>query len=279
MLHGLCAFGGKPKGRVIYNLAFISLSLPMFRPSQGVEDQKKRYPHLAGCTVQNHFSAVRRTGIFPLVPMIRIAVLHPVLAQGRELQFQLRSHQELQVVHVATERQHMLEALVPLDVQCVVLSAHFEGDAHFPICQEIQVYAPQTQCLVYATIASFDRARRMLHRGAHGCVLAEDGPEILQQAALLVGAGGSFISTEASRYMLGLKTGKGVDGDHRPVLSKREKDVMRAILEEKTTSEIAELLHISFGTVETHRRNILAKVGARNTAGLVRSCYEFSLLD
>ena len=54
---------------------------------------------------------------------------------------------------------------------------------------------------------------------------------------------------------------------------------MRAILEERTTAEIAELLKISFGTVETHRRNMLAKTGARNTAGLVRTCYELSLLE
>jgi DNA-binding NarL/FixJ family response regulator len=53
-------------------------------------------------------------------------------------------------------------------------------------------------------------------------------------------------------------------------LSRREKDVLRLIVDEHTTQEIADKLFISFGTVETHRRNVFSKLGARNSAGLVR---------
>lgn len=64
-----------------------------------------------------------------------------------------------------------------------------------------------------------------------------------------------------------------------PTLSRREKEVLALILEEFTTQEIADKLFISFGTVETHRRNMLVKTGARNTAGLVRISIEYNLLD
>ena len=50
------------------------------------------------------------------------------------------------------------------------------------------------------------------------------------------------------------------------------------ILEEHTTQEIADKLFISFGTVETHRRNMLIKTGTRNTAGLVKVALEYALL-
>jgi DNA-binding NarL/FixJ family response regulator len=46
-----------------------------------------------------------------------------------------------------------------------------------------------------------------------------------------------------------------------------------------TTGEIAERLKISFGTVETHRRNIMQKLGARNVVGMVRVAIENGLLD
>ncbi|MEL7427628.1 MAG: LuxR C-terminal-related transcriptional regulator, partial [Bacteroidota bacterium] len=62
-------------------------------------------------------------------------------------------------------------------------------------------------------------------------------------------------------------------------LSRREKQVLQLIVNEYTTGEIAEQLGISFGTVETHRRNLLIKLGARNTAGLVRTGIEYGLLD
>ena len=62
-----------------------------------------------------------------------------------------------------------------------------------------------------------------------------------------------------------------------PSLSRREKEVLKLILDEHTTQEIADKLFISFGTVETHRRNMLIKTGVRNTAGLVRTALEYEL--
>ncbi len=212
--------------------------------------------------------------------MIRVAILHSDLSVARELQFQLRSAQEFQVVSVCHDRQRLLESLVPLNVHAAIIDANFEGGEAFPICQEIQVYAPRVGALVHSSNTQVGKAKRMLHRGAAGCVLAEDAPEVLHEAVRNVGSQGSYISSASAFYLLGLRQPLERTAQHyRPALSKREKDVMRAILEERTTGEIAELLKISFGTVETHRRNMLAKVGARNTAGLVRSCYELSLLE
>ena len=213
--------------------------------------------------------------------MIRVAVLHADLVVARDLQYQLRSAGDIQVVTVAHERQRLLDTLQPLEVHSVVVDASFEGGEAFPICQEVELYSARTRVLVYATTAQVTAAKRMLHRGAAGCVLDDDGPEFLQEGARLVGGGGSFISTDAALYLLGVR--RAFDPQHgerrpRTTLTRREKQVTRAILEERTTGEIAELLNISFGTVETHRRNILAKVGARNTAGLVRCCYEMELL-
>jgi len=212
--------------------------------------------------------------------MIRVAVLHPDLSVARDLQFQLRSAQEFQVVNISQERQSLLDALDPLEINTVIVDASFDGAEAFPIAQEIQVYAPRTGVLIHTSAGNTPKAKRMLHRGAAGCVLDEDAPEVLHEAVRNVGSAGTYISSGSAFYLLGLRQPNSVRTQNsRPGLSKREKDVMRAILEEHTTAEIADLLKISFGTVETHRRNMLAKVGARNTAGLVRSCYEMSLLE
>jgi len=61
-------------------------------------------------------------------------------------------------------------------------------------------------------------------------------------------------------------------------LTKREKEVLHLISYEYKAYEIANLLHISQHTVISHRRNICEKIGASNTAGLVRRGFELGLL-
>jgi DNA-binding NarL/FixJ family response regulator len=58
--------------------------------------------------------------------------------------------------------------------------------------------------------------------------------------------------------------------DQTAILSKREIEIINLIAEELTTQEIAEKLFISPHTVDTHRKNLLAKLNVRNTAGIVK---------
>ena len=58
-------------------------------------------------------------------------------------------------------------------------------------------------------------------------------------------------------------------------LSAREVQILKLIISEHTTSEIAELTCLSKDTVKTHRRNLLAKLNARNVAGLVRRAFQY----
>jgi|GEM_PF-1274368 len=66
------------------------------------------------------------------------------------------------------------------------------------------------------------------------------------------------------------------DGSDRVIrsITRREYDVLRLIAKEFSTKQIAEELSVSIPTVETHRRNLLRKVGVKNTAGLVRFAVE-----
>ena len=63
-----------------------------------------------------------------------------------------------------------------------------------------------------------------------------------------------------------------------PKISRRETEVLGLIMKEFTTQEIADQLFISLKTVESHRSNLLAKLNARNTAGLVRIAMENNLI-
>lgn len=62
-------------------------------------------------------------------------------------------------------------------------------------------------------------------------------------------------------------------------ISRREEEVVRLILDEYTTKEIASKLYISTETVSSHRKNIMQKLNARNTAGLVRRAIEGGVIQ
>lgn len=61
-------------------------------------------------------------------------------------------------------------------------------------------------------------------------------------------------------------------------ISNREKQVLDLIIDENTSKEIAHRLFISIETVQSHRRNIMQKLDARNTAGMVRKAFECGLV-
>ena len=69
------------------------------------------------------------------------------------------------------------------------------------------------------------------------------------------------------------------DKAETPELTPREKDIIRLIAEEYTSREIGEKLFISFHTVERHRKNIIAKLGVKNVAGLVKYAIRNGLAD
>ena len=62
------------------------------------------------------------------------------------------------------------------------------------------------------------------------------------------------------------------------LLSSRETEIVQLIAREYSNKEISRALHISVGTVETHRRNIFQKMGAKNMAGLIHRAYQCGIL-
>lgn len=63
------------------------------------------------------------------------------------------------------------------------------------------------------------------------------------------------------------------------MLTKREKQILHLVVKENTSAEIAKKLEISLRTVETHRKNILRKTGARNIVGLVKYALNNKMLS
>jgi two-component system nitrate/nitrite response regulator NarL len=90
--------------------------------------------------------------------------------------------------------------------------------------------------------------------------------------------GDSYFCPFASHLLADLATGKYDDGRGNLGLSERETQILRLIAAGRTSKEIAVLLGLSVKTVDTHRRNLMAKTEAHNAADLVRFGYSHDLL-
>lgn len=109
--------------------------------------------------------------------------------------------------------------------------------------------------------------RQLFDAGLNGLLCAHSPTEELELAIQKINEGEKYICRHLQTTILDKATGKQPPTDD---LTQREREVVRLIVEELTTKEIAAKLYISACTAETHRMNIIHKLGVRNTAGIVR---------
>lgn len=136
---------------------------------------------------------------------------------------------------------------------------------------------PDLHILVYTMIRREYYIREMVRAEASGYLLKSSGFEELLGAIKTIMSGKRFFSEDITMsVMQTLKKDKGglVFTEPARSLTERELEILKLICKEYTNQEIADKLYISVRTVDAHRRNLLQKTGARNTAGLVRFAME-----
>lgn len=148
-------------------------------------------------------------------------------------------------------------------------------------CRQIRQEYPNIRILILSMLKEASMIKMMLKNGANGYLLKNAGKSEVLKAIRTVVKGQQYFSPEVADIVMASLAGtdKKEQKSPFPQLSRREKQVLQLIVDEYTTGEIASELGISFGTVETHRRNLLIKLGARNTAGLVRTGLEYGLIE
>ncbi len=120
--------------------------------------------------------------------------------------------------------------------------------------------------------------KRMLDNGAYGYLLKNAHKEELLTAIETVNNGECYLQKEMQRKILDQSLGRHTNTAFQPKLTLRETEVLKAIYEELTTQQIAEKLFISVKTVEAHRMNIMSKLGAKNSVGIIKIALEKQLL-
>lgn len=129
---------------------------------------------------------------------------------------------------------------------------------------------PEHRILALTMNESLLMVRDCIQAGMRGYVLKNSMKDELLNAVRDVAHGKLVLPEGISEASLEEDPESEGAGSIEDILTKRERQVLERILHEETTPEIAETLGLSPLTVETHRKNLLHKLGVKNTAGLVK---------
>src|ERR1700742_621707 len=214
--------------------------------------------------------------------MVRVFITddHEIYLEG--LSLLLAKQNDIEVIGTATSGRQLLGEIPGLSADILLLDVYLPDMGEEELLQQIRAIRPDLK-IIYLTLL---RGTRYIHKltkhTIQGYVLKNASLDELLNAIRTVQDGGSFFSKDVHigdrdedfRHTITIED-KQID----EILSRRELEVLRLICKEYSNAEIAEKLFLSVSTVETHRKNLIAKLGVNNTVGLVKFALRHKLID
>ncbi|WP_303310812.1 response regulator transcription factor [Hymenobacter sp. BT730] len=205
---------------------------------------------------------------------------HQMVLEG--IRTLLRAEQDIQVVGQASNREEALQLLEALpQVQVVLIDLNIPGAEGVELIRSMKQQKPQVQILALASLADAATIQAVLGAGGTGYLLKNSTKSELVQAIRQVAASNTFFSQEAAATLL---QHLDIPARRAPqvvpaLLTERERQVLGLIVQEYSNNRIAEELFISERTVETHRKNILAKTNSKSIVGLIKYAFRHKLIS
>jgi DNA-binding NarL/FixJ family response regulator len=139
---------------------------------------------------------------------------------------------------------------------------------------------PGTRILILTAHESEQLVREVLSVGARGYVLKSDAGRILVVALQALLEGGSFFTSSVARMVMdGYLRNEANDASTAQTLSGREREIVQLLAEGNSNKDVARALNISVKTAETHRSNIMRKLGLGSLPELVRYAIRNNIIE
>lgn len=212
--------------------------------------------------------------------MIKIIIAddHQMFIDG--IKSLLVNEKGIKLVGEALNGKEVLSLLDKEKADIVLLDVNMPEMDGIEATKQIRQRYPLVKILMLTMYNNQEFVFGLMNAGASGYILKNTGKAELLEAIKSVNEGKTFYSKEVTETILQNFTKKPeeqrVEAAH---LTEREKDVLKLIAQEYNTQEIAAELFISTNTVETHRKNLLSKLQAKNIAGLVKFAIQTGLVS
>ena len=215
--------------------------------------------------MNTQFATSTQTMAAPNIFRLLLADDHPVVLDG--LTNLLASESDLEVMGRAQNGRQLLDMLRSKTVDMVITDIGMPEMDGIETTRQIRAEFPDIRILVLSMHETADYITKVLQAGANGYLVKNSSKREVLDAIRSILSGKSYYSPVATRAVMDqMQSGEPASIE----LSEREREIVCLICDELTTREIAEKLFLSFHTVEKHRKNIIGKLGVRNTAGLVK---------
>jgi DNA-binding NarL/FixJ family response regulator len=210
---------------------------------------------------------------------IKILIVDDHLMFLEGLKSLLHNEQSIQIVGVASNGQLAIKFLENHEVDIVISDVSMPEIDGYELIAQIKRKYPKISTLILSMHSEAIVISKLIKLEINGYLLKNAEKEELLKAIHLISAGENYFSEEVKKIYMENSFARKKNKDYVPELSRREKDVLKLIVDGYTAKEIAEKLFISQHTVESHRKNIFSKLNIKNVAGLVKYALENNILD
>ena len=173
----------------------------------------------------------------------------------------------------ATNAASCLSFLQNNTTDVILMDINLPDKSGIDLCKEVKKAKPGVHVLALSTFNQQSFIEKMLESGASGYLLKNATQEELMEGIKTVMKGKQYLSFDAATALR-----QAPENSHAPVITRREKEVLGLIANGMTNGEIAQQLFISIATVDTHRKNLLAKFDVKNTALLIKMAVQMQLI-
>ncbi len=191
----------------------------------------------------------------------------------------LQNEPTIEIVAVATSGKMALDVLEKSEVDIVISDISMPDIDGFELVGTIQKKYPTISTLMLSMHSESSIITKVIKQNVNGYLLKNAEKTELLKAIRLIAEGENYFSEEVKRIYTESSFNRKKQSSNTIELSRREKEVLKLIINEYTAKEIADELIISQHTVESHRKNIFSKLGVKNVAGVVKYAYENGLMD
>jgi two-component system response regulator NreC len=201
---------------------------------------------------------------------IMLADDHHIVRKG--LQALLASESDFKVVGESSDGIETVDLVEKLKPDILVLDIMMGGINGLEVTRQLSKKSPHTGVVILSMHSNEGYVLEALRSGAKAYILKDNTTEDLVRAIREVAAGHRYLSSPLSERAIAAYTEKTSIDSNDPYekLTSREREILQMAAQGLSNSEIASRLYISPRTVETHRANVMRKLGVRSHAELIK---------
>ncbi len=191
----------------------------------------------------------------------------------------LENEKIIEEIYSVNNGKEVLETISLQSIDCIIMDINMPVMNGLETTKQVKATNPEIKIIVVSMQCDVSIVSKMLKAGVDGFINKDTGKDELLTAINKVMGNEKYISPAISRNLFSFfSEKKNISSENEKHLTTRELEIIKLIADGLTNQEIAAKLFLSTMTVDTHRKNMIAKLHLKNTASLVKYAFEHKLL-